>query len=80
MNNKINQNNPWSIDPFSVLLDLKRHWWNILLMALAGAMLGVVAAIFLPGTAYTSSAVYAVLGNSSSPVSNVQNAKRSRPP
>lgn len=76
MNNKINQNNPWSIDPFSVLLDLKRHWWNILLMALAGAMLGVVAAILLPGNAYTSSAVYAVLGNSSSPVSNVQNAKR----
>lgn len=76
MNSKTNQNSPWSVDVFSVLLDLKRHWWNILLMALAGAMLGFVVAVFLPGNSYTSSAVYAVLGNSSSPISNVQNAKR----
>lgn len=72
MNSK---NNALFIDSTSIVLDLLRHWWNILLMAVAGALLACVL-IQNSGTKYASTTVVAVLGTSSNAVGNVQNASK----
>lgn len=65
-----------TIDTLSILGDIKKHWWNILITLLAGGMLAYVLAINLAQPVYRSNAVFAVLGNRGSSVSNVQNASR----
>lgn len=71
MNSK---NDTLFIDPTSVLLDLLRHWWNLLLMALAGGLLACVAVQNVLFSTYEATTVVAVLGTSSNAVGNVQNA------
>lgn len=62
------------IDPASVLLDLLRHWWNLILMVVAGGLLACVAIQTVLPSSYAATTVVAVLGTSSNAVGNVQNA------
>lgn len=66
----------FSIDISSILFDLKRHWWNILLVLLGGALLGYAFSTVYIKPVYTSSTVIAVQKNSSSAVANVQSASK----
>lgn len=72
----MNESNTLTIDTTSILADLKRHWWNILLAAAAGGMLLYVLAVNFSKPVYSSNAVLAVLGNTGSSVSNVQDASK----
>lgn len=63
-----------TVDTASILLDLRRHWWNLLLMLLAGALLGYVLCVTTVHQSYQSDVILAVLGNSGTSVSNVQTA------
>lgn len=65
-----------SLDTASILDDLRRHWWNILLTAVAGGMLAFSLLGGMIRPTFQSEAVLAVIGNSGSSVSNVQNASR----
>lgn len=76
MNNRNEHGISLNIDIVSVLLDLKRHWWNILLMALSGILLGYVISVNFYSPTYTSHTVVAVLGNSNSTAANVKIATK----
>lgn len=69
-----NTQNILSIDITSILLDIRRHWWNILLVALASAMLAMSLIMIFPQTSYSSSTILAVSSNSSDVISNARNA------
>lgn len=76
MNHTNNKSAFFSIDIASVLVDLKRHWWNILLVLVAGGLLGYAFSTVYIKPVYTSNTVIAVVKNSSSAVANVQSASK----
>lgn len=65
-----------AIDTASILMDLRRHWWNILLMLFAGGLLAFSLSGGMIRPTFQSNAVLAVIGNAGSSVSNVQSASR----
>ncbi len=63
-----------SLDIPSIIADLKRHWWNILLVALAGLMMVYVGLTVLPLQKYSTTTVFVVTSNTSDVVSSVNSA------
>lgn len=76
MNERTGRDEELTIDTASLLNDLKRHWWNILLMFFAGALLALVFALNFSGRTYKSDTILAVLGTSGGAAANVQNATK----
>ena len=76
MNERAGRDDELTIDTASLLVDLKRHWWNILLMFFAGALLALVFALNFSGRTYKSDTILAVLGTSGGAAANVQNATK----
>lgn len=66
----------FTVDMVSILCDLRRHWWNILIMALSGALISVAIPVSIAHPKFQSNTILAVIGNNGSSVSNVQNASR----
>lgn len=66
----------FTIDVSSVLYDVKRHWWNILLVLVAGALLGYTFSTVGIKPVYTSSTMIAVHNSSGNAGSNVQTANK----
>ena len=65
-----------SLDIPSILLDIKKQWWSILLTGLASLMLGCSFFMLFPGKEYTSSTVMAISSNSGSVLRNANNANK----
>lgn len=69
-----NTQNVLSIDAASILLDIRRHWWNILLVAFATAMFAASLIMIFSQASYSSSTILAVSSNSSDVISNARSA------
>ncbi len=63
-----------SLDIPSIMADLKRHWWNILLVALAGLMMAYIGLTVLPLQKYSTTTVFVVTSNTSDVVSSSNSA------
>ncbi len=63
-----------SLDLPSIGADLKRHWWNILLVGLAGMMLAYMALSVLPLQEYSTTTVFVVYSKVSDVVSSASSA------
>lgn len=66
--------NSFSIDIPSVLQDVRRHWWNILLASAAALMLTMSYFIVSSEKSYTSTTVLAISSSNASVLTNVSRA------
>lgn len=64
------------VDIPSILMDIKRHWWNILLAALSAVMLMIAFLITFPVEKYSAATVLAISSNNGDVIRNVNNANK----